>query len=172
MQSAAKTLMPEISDDERRRLINRLDRRADKMLIDELKTLDAWQGIVIEVPDAATAEKLRVFSSHAQVVFPVFCTFGDGASKRIELGVQQAPDRVRETAISIARDRNVRATGKALADLTGRFEASIDDVEGLLRLADDIAFLVEGFREDLTAEIAAYCAKANGSEKRQPCRAS
>lgn len=163
----AKSYLLEITEYDRQRLIERLDRRTDKGLIENIKTLPA-PGIVIEVDNEAAARGIKVISSHHSDDLPVWCVWGKSASKRIALDVRHEPDHVKEIALYIKGCRVVRenidaarrafdVVEKLLEDERGDLAKIFDEVDEGLEYASDLCSNSRAFLSD---EIAGYCKRA------------
>ncbi len=137
MQHEPTHFLLEIADDDRERLIDALDPKSDRGLVEELRSLEPWKGLVIEAPDVDAARMLSVVSSQGAVSFPVFCIFGPGARGRETLAVKYDRDRVAYVARAIHRDMAIRSLINALRKAADELEARIDDDgEDVVRVVD------------------------------------
>jgi hypothetical protein len=142
MQHEPTHFLLEITDHDRERLIDALDPKIDRGLVEELRSLEPWKGLVIEAPSVDAARMLSVVSSQGAVSFPVFCVFGPGARDREALTVKYDPDRVAYVARAIHRDMAIRslinAFRQAADNLEARFDSEGEDVMTIVEAAAEV----------------------------------
>lgn len=154
------SLLWPLSEQDRIDLFQRLKRKsANAALSDMAIDLRELQPncVLIEVPDERTARSIKICSPYSADVLPFYFTSGAGASNRGTLDVIRSADRAREISILLNRDSRVHAAADALEDCAARLRNNIDAPERLRVVADDAAFIVDGFRDELEKHITDYC---------------
>ncbi len=139
MQHEPTHFLLEITDHDRERLIDALDPKSDRGLVEELRSLEPWKGLVIEAPDVDAARMLRVISTQESHAFPIYCVSGNGAAFREKLAVKCDPERVAYVARAIHRDIAIRslinAFRQAADNLEARFDGEGEDVMTIVEAA-------------------------------------
>jgi hypothetical protein len=130
MKTETADLLLEITDRERHRIVEALDRPQDRYLVEELLALEPARGLVIKAPNADTARALKIVSTQGGNAFPVYCTYGEGAQNRTRLEVSIAPERVAEIARAVQRD-------SALHSLIEALRQTADDLQTGMAMGND-----------------------------------